>query len=198
MVEFIKETDRISRLKVPFENIYTSVFLLKSKNGYMLVDCATYDSDVDEFIVPALKQVGLGLNDIKALILTHFHGDHSGGKKRILQINPQITIVDSERIIDLESFEIYQMKGHTLDCIGVLDKIDVTLISGDGLQGKGVGRYPCNVIDKQEYFNTIDKVKKDKKIQKILFSHEYEPWCKDVVVGREEIEKCLEDCLKNC
>ena len=48
----------IYRLKIPFESIYTSVFLIKTEQGNALVDCATYASDVDKYILPALNQQG--------------------------------------------------------------------------------------------------------------------------------------------
>lgn len=48
--EFIKEIGSIYRLKVPFENLYTSVFLVQTDGKYTLVDCATTAQDVDEYI----------------------------------------------------------------------------------------------------------------------------------------------------
>ena len=68
---FEEELKNIYRLKVPFEDLYTSVFLIKTKQGNALVDCATYASDVDDYIVPALSMLGLRLEDIAYLILTH-------------------------------------------------------------------------------------------------------------------------------
>lgn len=38
MNEFYKETDGIYRLRVPFDRIYTSVFLIQTENGPVLVD----------------------------------------------------------------------------------------------------------------------------------------------------------------
>lgn len=88
------------------------------------------------------------------------------------------------------------MKGHTIDCIGVLDERSGTLISGDGLQGAGVGKYRCSLESREAYLKTIEKIKKDKRIKNILFSHAYEPWYKDGAFGREEIKRCLQDCIQ--
>jgi glyoxylase-like metal-dependent hydrolase (beta-lactamase superfamily II) len=88
------------------------------------------------------------------------------------------------------------MKGHTLDCIGVFDKTSGTLISGDGLQGKGVGKYRCSLQSKKGYLDTIEKIEKDKRVENILFSHAYEPWLQDCIYGRANVEKCLQDCKK--
>lgn len=195
-MKFIKEIDNIYRLKVPFQDLYTSVFLISTNEGYALVDCATYDSDVDKYIIPALDEQGLSLSDINYLIVTHMHGDHAGGKDRILQLAPNIKIVQNVQDLDLLGITILELKGHTLACVGVLDERSSTLISGDGLQGAGVGKYRCSLENKEEYLKTIEKIRNDERIKNILFSHAYEPWYKYGVFGREEIEKCLEDCKK--
>ena len=83
MNEFKKEKSWIYRLKIPFDTVYTSVFLIRSAFGNLLVDCATTDEDVDQCIVPALKRLGYDLSDIRMLILTHRHSDHAGGLARV-------------------------------------------------------------------------------------------------------------------
>ena len=194
-MKFEREIAGIYRLKVPFENLYTSVFLIRTEQGNALVDCATYDSDIDEYIVPALNERGLSLADIKYLLLTHNHGDHAGGKSRIVELAPTIEIVQTVRPILLNGLTVCEMKGHTLDCIGVFDENSKTLIAGDGLQGAGVGKYRCSLASKGEYAKTIERIEKNEQIENILFSHAYEPWYKDGAFGREEVKKCLKDCI---
>ena len=195
-MKFEREIANIYRLKIPFDNLYTSVFLIKTEQGNALVDCATYASDVDEYIVPALHCLGLRLTDIAYLVLTHNHSDHSGGKARLLELAPNIEAVQSECDSLLNGVAVYALKGHTLDCVGFFDKKSKTLISGDGLQGAGIGKYRCSLENKDEYLKTIEKIEKDKSIENILFSHAYEPWYKDGAFGREEVKKCLEDCKR--
>ena len=195
-MSFVKEVEGVYRLKVPFEDLYTSVFLIRIEQGYLLVDSATYVSDVDEYILPALKEMGLSITDIHYLVLTHKHGDHVGGKNRILELAPSIKIVQEIPLIALKGLTVYELKGHTLDCIGVLEERSGTLISGDGLQGYGVGKYRCSLESKEEYIKTIEKIRQDKRIENILFSHAYEPWYKDGAFGREEMKKCLENCIE--
>ena len=193
--EFIEVINGIYRLKVPFEAIYTSVFLIKSPSGTILVDCATTDKDVDEYIVPALKKMGYALSEIGTLILTHKHGDHSGGLPRILSLAPNVDIVSDIREL-FDGICTYPLAGHTNDCIGVLDMRSHTLISGDGLQGAGVDKYRCYTKSPEAYFETMERIKNDEGIENILFSHAYEPWNRDYVFGRKEVEACLQDCLK--
>ena len=196
-MNFEKEIGDIYRLKIPFDgDVYTSVFLIRTEQGNVLVDCATCAGDVDEYILPALGGAGLKLADILYLVLTHKHADHIGGKTRALELAPNIEIVQANRPISLNGITIYEMKGHTLDCIGILDERSGTLIAGDGLQGYGVGKFRCSLESKEEYIKTIDKIKKDGRIKNILFSHAYEPWYKDGAFGREEVENCLQDCIE--
>ena len=194
---FQKEIGEVYRLKVPFEDLYTSVFLIRTEQGDALIDCATYASDIDEYIVPALNRLGLCLTDITYLILTHNHSDHIGGKERLLELAPKLEIVQNKRNDLLNGIAVCALKGHTIDCVGVFDQHSRTLISGDGLQGAGVGKYRCSLVSKEEYLKTIKKIKEDNQIKNILFSHAYEPWYKDGIFGREEVEKCLQDCI-NC
>ena len=130
------------------------------------------------------------------MILTHCHEDHAGGIARILELAPNIEVVQSVKGIDLSGISLCYLKGHTLDCIGVFDKKSKTLISGDGLQGDGVEKYRCSIINKEEYLKTIKMIEDDESIENILFSHAYEPWYKDYARGREEVKRCLKDCKK--
>ncbi len=192
--EFKKETDGIYRLKVPFEDLYTSVFLIKSGTKFVLIDCATDVSDVDEYIEPSLKNFGLNFNDISCLIVTHDHADHSGGLNRILQKNAQIQVIRTPtKMCDIE---IYPMSGHTKNFIGVFHSKSKTLISGDGLQGAGIGKYRCGLESKEDYLQTIEKIEQDERIENVLFSHSYEPWYKDGAFGRADVKKILQDCKK--
>lgn len=196
-MNFEKEIRDIYRLKVPFDgDVYTSLFLIRTKQGNVLVDCATYASDVDEYILPALRMLKLKLEDIRYLVLTHKHSDHAGGAERLSEFAPTLEVVSDVREIFLNRLTVYELKGHTLDCIGILDKRSDTLIAGDGLQGYGVGKYRCSLESKEEYIKTIDKIKKDRRIKNILFSHAYEPWYKYGAFGREEVENCLQDCIE--
>ena len=47
-VNFEKVIGGIYRLKVPFDTLYTSVFLVTGESGAVMVDCATTDYDVDK------------------------------------------------------------------------------------------------------------------------------------------------------
>lgn len=193
-MKFKSEVSGIYRLKIPFDTVYTSVFLIESDHGNVLVDCATTPADVLECILPALAERGINSSDIKFLVLTHRHGDHSGGLNTLLSVAPDVTVVTEIREL-LPGISTYALPGHTLDSIGVLDERTNTLISGDGLQGAGVDKYRCHTDSREEYVDTLKKLRGDDRIENVLFSHAYEPWYKDCAIGRDTVLKCLADCF---
>ena len=193
--EFIEEAAGIYRLKVPFDNLYTSVFLVTAEGKNVLVDCATTKEDVEEYILPALKSMGVELCDIDTLVVTHEHGDHAGGLPYILALAPQITVVTDVRHL-AKGVSTYPLPGHERNFVGVLDERTHTLISGDGLQGAGVGKYRCYLADKAAYVNTLEGIRQDARIENLLFSHAYEPWYENRISGRENVLACLTECAQ--
>ena len=195
MNEFYEEQDAIYRLRVPFAAIYTSVFLIESDEGDVLVDCATTSYDVDLRIIPALEKCGKRIEDIKFIVITHNHSDHAGGLSRILERAPDIEVIREIRSIS-SCVQTYPLPGHTEDLIGVFDKRTRTLITADGLQGAGVDRYRCYTQNPEAYIKTLQRIKNDEMIENILFAHAYEPWYVDRISGRENVIKCLSDCYE--
>lgn len=190
---FEEEIKEIFRLRVPFDRIYTSVFLLRTSEGNNLVDSATTDEDVDSVILPAFRALGYELSDLRAIVLTHRHGDHAGGLSRIKELAPDLSVL-TEVGTRIGEIELYPMMGHTLDSVGIYDSRTHTLIAGDGLQGAGVDRYPCSLASREAYLATLARIKNDEKIQNILFSHAYEPWKNNRAFGRSEVLARLADC----
>jgi glyoxylase-like metal-dependent hydrolase (beta-lactamase superfamily II) len=61
----------------------TTIYLLKGQAGYLLIDTG-YTKDYAKFI-NGLARVGVRLDQIKALLLTHGHDDHAGFAARLLE-----------------------------------------------------------------------------------------------------------------
>ena len=195
MDSFIKETEGIYRLRIPFDTVYTSVFLIVADEGSALVDCATTADDVDGYIVPALAKLGYSLTDIKYTVLTHSHADHAGGYARVSELAPSMVAVTDERELFL-GISTYAIPGHTVDFIGVFDQRSGPLISGDGLQGAGVDKYRTSTKDAAAYLRSLEKIRRDGRVENLLFSHAYEPWFTDRIFGRDGVLECIEECKK--
>ena len=193
MAEFIKECEGIYRLKVQYTTVYTSIFLIETELGDLLVDTASYDDDINNVLVPALAKMNKSLEGLYAIVITHDHFDHSGGLKRIREIVPDVRVITE--LCDLtDNISTYPMAGHTEGAIGVFDSRTNTLLSGDGLQGAGVDKYRCSAPFVEKYLETIERIKGDDRIEHILFSHAYEPWYKDRIDGREAVIAAVEKC----
>ena len=90
---FIQEAENLYRLWVPFEKIATSVFLLLTPEGPVLYDCATTAEDVERVILPALERMHIAPAQLRALVISHAHGDHNGGMAMLLQHAPQLKVI---------------------------------------------------------------------------------------------------------
>ncbi len=190
MLQFKHITEDIMRLEVPFENIYTAVFLIKTAEGYILVDAATTEYDANEVILPALRECGVELCDIKYLFCTHLHGDHGGGIRFLLpHLKNACVAAISARAEELYGKEnvrlvregdticgicVYEFFGHSMDSAGLFDSRTDTLILGDAVQLYGITRYGCGVGFPSEYRKTLAHVL-ELSPKMLVASHEYYP-----------------------
>ena len=77
--------------------------------------------------------------------------------------------------------------------MGFLDVRTGTLLSGDCLQLKGVGRYRRGVTDKSGYTASVQKLK-SMPIRRIVAAHEYDP-LGSLAEGEEAVAQYLDCCL---
>ena len=210
--------DNIYRILVPFKDITTTVFILKTPFGTVVVDTATYPADADGYIVPALKE--LGADSPEYIILTHSHGDHAGGLARMHELYPSAVIVskseklheefaDAKWINPLEGenilgvLEIIGMQGHSRDALGILDTRTRSLITGDSLQLYGIfgsGKWGSNIRYQKAHLEVLDRLRA-MDIERIFASHDYHTlgWRAEgeaaVSAYIDECEKALDDIL---
>lgn len=85
METFAQIAKDVYLLKVPFGPVWTGVILLRGEEN-ILIDSSATAPDVDKYVIPALEQLGLGIEDIHYLVNTHSHGDHIGGHARLRQL----------------------------------------------------------------------------------------------------------------
>ena len=101
-------------------------------------------------------------------------------------------IVDGE--LFLNCLTSVSLPGHTQNSVGYLDTRTNTLLSGDCLQLKGVGKYRNGIAYVDHYINSIYKLQQ-MKLDRIIAAHEYDP-LGSVASGRDAVEAYLNLCFQ--
>ncbi len=123
--------------------------LLIGENTAILLDtgCAT---DVDDLIVPALNEIGISLDNLTHIIVTHCDLDHQGGNAGLKHKSPQARIgcgaEDAEQVSDpavifAQRYDAYRAKHNhyyddevrkwIMDSLGVAQAMDVLYTGGE-------------------------------------------------------------------
>ena len=84
-------TENIYKLDIPFENITTSSFLVRTPEGDILVDCGTYESDVTDILLPVVA-----LDDAVGLIV--FAVSFGSFKYPAIKVGPEMQISPSSPV----------------------------------------------------------------------------------------------------
>lgn len=203
-VEHIQE--HLYRVLVPFEDLTTTVYIAVYAEGVALIDSATYPTDVDRYILPALSTLGIEGERVKVLALTHNHGDHGGGLARLAECFPHAAIRAHEPLpytaylplsdgeILLGGLQVVHLPGHTRRSVGYLDLPTRTLLSGDCLQLGGIGKYRNGIGYPAFYMDSIEKLR-SMDVHRIVAAHAFEP-LGSVAEGREAVAKYLSTCAE--
>jgi metallo-beta-lactamase class B len=75
-----------------FDNLFylgsgwVSAWALKTSDGLVLIDALNTVEETDRLIIGGLRKLGLDPTQIKAVVVTHGHGDHYGGAQRIREV----------------------------------------------------------------------------------------------------------------
>jgi glyoxylase-like metal-dependent hydrolase (beta-lactamase superfamily II) len=214
MKELTKINDNFYRLITPYVDIFTSVYFIKTEEGVLIFDTASGEGDVDSYILPAMKEVGISLEDVKFIFISHNHKDHARGLKRLMEIMPRATIVSrsdklqedfadysfiapDDSTVIMSCLKVVTITGHTLDCSAIYDMRTKTLITGDCLQLYGIygsGDWGCNVNFIPEHFEAVEKVRLWD-IETVYTAHDYHPLGYKFV-GKKQINDALDFCKK--
>lgn len=196
--------DGLFRILVPFEAITTTVYVAVYDEGVAIIDSATYPSDVDGYILPALAEIGVRDEDVRYLLFTHDHGDHAGGLGRLREVFPRATVgaffalSDAQRLTDgqvlLGGLQVVHLSGHTDTAVGFLDRRTDTLLSGDCLQLGGVDKYRDGVSDRGQYEASIEKLR-GMTVRRIVAAHEYDP-LGSIADGEAAVKRYLDECIR--
>ena len=85
------------------------------------------------------------------------------------------------------------LPGHTKNSVGYLDLRSKTLLSGDCLQLKGIGKYRNGIPYPNEYIASVQKLQ-HMQIDRIVAAHDYDP-LGSVASGPLAVEEYLNLCL---
>ena len=218
--EVLMKIDKIDeglfRIFIPFEGwVCTTVYVVVDGDRAVIIDSATHPSDVDEYILPALSELRIERDRVGLLLLTHSHSDHAGGAKRLMEALPKMCVrggfsedsgegaelARSPRYSKLSDGEMIgdrlialALRGHTKDSFGFFDIRTRTLLAGDCLQQRGIGKYRDGVGFPEEYLESVKKLS-GMDIYRVVSSHEYDP-LGDVAEGRDAVKKLLLLCLE--
>lgn len=199
------------RITFPYKDIYTTVCVLRTDLGDVVVDLATYDEDMENVLFPALAELGVTKESLKYALITHKHADHAGGLSRFLKEFDQVTIlstsnalreefcdakivVPKEGEVFLNDLKVVFIPGHTLDSIALIDRRTNTLVCGDCLQQYGIfgsGKWGSNIRFPAQHFEAIKKLREEK-IDAILGAHDFHPM--GYFAQGEDVKKVLDAC----
>ena len=205
-------TQDITRIRVPFFDIFTTVFLVKTEKGNLLFDTATYDTDITEIIFPALRSIGVSPDSLTHIFISHPHRDHAGGIPAILAALPHVTVVAGSEALREEYPDMHlqvakegdtlldclmtvSLPGHTPDAIALYDTRTKTLLSGDCLQLCGIygsGDWGANITFPTAHLAALDRLAL-MDIAVIHPAHNYHPEG-DVYTGKEGISRAISAC----
>ena len=62
--------ENIHRITLPYKDIFTTVYTVKTEKGVLLFDAASFDTDLDEYIQPMLDALQITAEDLKYIFIS--------------------------------------------------------------------------------------------------------------------------------
>ena len=200
-------------LAVPFMDVFTSVFLIRTPKGALLFDTASTEVDIREGVLPWLRSRNVSAEELKYVFVSHAHEDHAGGLAALLPAFPALCAVSlSEKLRErcgegrfrlprederlLGCLRVIPIPGHTADSAALLDARTNTLISGDCLQMHGLfgaGKWGAAIPHPAAHRAALARLRQID-IQTVVTAHDYHP-LGQIYRGAEEIDAMLSACL---
>lgn len=205
--------DSIIRFTIPYKDIFTTIYIVRTDKGVLIFDAATFDSDTEEYIKPALEKAGVSAEEVKYIFISHNHRDHAGGLSGFMKHFEKCTIISrSDELCEkfsqysvcnpadgevfMDCLRVVAIPGHTVDSSGILDIRSNTLISGDSLQLHGImgsGNWAANIRLTGEHINAVERLR-NMEIDRILTAHDYVPFGYDY--DKDTVPKALDSCIE--
>ena len=214
MKDLTQINPNLFRLTVPYKDIFTTVYVIRTEQGVLLFDAASYDEDTPNYILPMLAELGIAPQEVKYIFISHNHTDHAGGLAGLLPHCSNACIVSRSPTLKekypqrqvlcpqagdhlLEVLEVVPIPGHTQDCAALLDHRTHTMITGDCLQLFGIfgsGNWCANITLPAEHLQAIEALRHMDNVEEILTAHDYHPYGYHYV-GKKAISDALDACV---
>lgn len=99
---FEKVNDSIYVLKVPFEDTFVGITLVlgSTPSETVLIDAGPNESVIKGWLIPALSEMGMTLESIGNVTVTHCHRDNIGGLSELVRLAPNITVAAPKKAYD--------------------------------------------------------------------------------------------------
>ena len=65
-----KINENIHRLTIPYKDIYTTVYTVKTDRGVLIFDSASFDEDIENYILPFLNELEITPDMIKYVFIS--------------------------------------------------------------------------------------------------------------------------------
>lgn len=181
----------IQRLVIPYKDIYTTVYTVRTDEGVAVFDTGSSTEDAEHYVLPFLRRQGITAPDY--IVISHNHRDHAPGLPRLAQEFPTACIVSADPTLCahyprthipkdgdtvLGVLQLWNTPGHDADCLSLLDTRTNTLLTGDSLQMYGiVSEFPlgAHLRAPSSYLSTLDKIA-SLPIDTVLTAHDYKPF----------------------
>ena len=208
-MEYTKINEHIYRAVIPYKDIFTTVYTIQYDGGAVIFDTATYESDVTDYIVPMLESLGIGVEALKYVFISHNHRDHAGGITYLLERYPDVCLLthspdlkekykdfNVKLLEDGESFggvfRAVVIPGHTMDSAALYDERTKTMITGDSLQLYGIfgsQDWGSNIAFPAVHLEALGRLRK-MDIENIYSAHDFHPFGY-AFVGKEAVADAL-------
>lgn len=214
MSAFVKLNENIYAVTTPYKDIFTTTLVIKTDEGALLFDSASFDADIIDTVLPMLRELNIGREELKCVFISHNHADHAGGLRELLKHFPDITVYSRSETISqrcdtgahivrfedgdelLPMLRAVTVQGHTADSSAVLDCRTGSLITGDCLQLYGIfgsGKWGANINFVAEHLAALDKLSAMDEVVNVYTAHDYHPYGSRYE-GREAVLLALEAC----
>ena len=213
-MQISKINEDIYRTTLPYKDIFTTVYTIRTPEGVVLFDAGSYDTDAREYILPFLQAVSVRPEEVKYIFISHDHGDHAGGLKGLLPFLPEACVVsrgaairercgqdcallvpeDKDKLTS--ALRVITIPGHTMDSMALLDLRSNIMVTGDCLQVYGIvgsQDWASNIRFPAEYLEALEKVRAIG-ADMIVTAHDYHPWGYRAD-GREAVEQMIDGCI---